>query len=61
MKAVIVLGVADVVEVGPLFGLPIVDHHLGDIVIECCDITAEGDWAEVGVNGMDFVKSSRVV
>ncbi len=45
LKAVIVLSVANVVEVGALLGLPIVDHRLGDVIIECYDITTEGDWA----------------
>ncbi len=55
LKAVIVLGVTDVVEVGTLVGLPVVDQHLGDVVIECYDVTTEGDWAEVSVDGTDFV------
>ncbi|KAK0237334.1 hypothetical protein EDD85DRAFT_791005 [Armillaria nabsnona] len=40
LKAVIVQGVSDTVEVGAPVGLPIVDQHLGDVVIECYDVTA---------------------
>ncbi len=61
LEAMVVLSVADVVEVGVLVGLPIVDQRLGDVVIECYDVTTEGDWAEVSVDGTDFVKSSSVV
>ncbi len=34
------LGVSDTVEVGAPVGLPIVDQRLGDVVIECYDVTA---------------------
>ncbi|SJL17350.1 uncharacterized protein ARMOST_20900 [Armillaria ostoyae] len=61
LKAVIALGVADVVEVCTLVGFPIVDHHLGGIVIEYYDITVEGDWAEVIVDGMNFVQDPVVM
>ncbi len=61
LKAMVVLSVAYVVEVGVLVGLPIVDQHLGDIVIECYDVTTDGDWANISVDGTNFVKSSSVV
>ncbi len=56
MKAVIVQGVADIVEVGMLFSLPIVDHRLVDIVAEGYDHRVE-----VSFDGTEFVQSSVVV
>ncbi len=55
LEAMVVLSVAYVIEVSVLVGLPIVDQHLGDVVIESYDVTTEGDWAEVSVDGTDFV------
>ncbi len=55
-RGVAMLDAAYVVEIGTLVGLPVVDERLGGAVIECYDGTTEGDWAEVRVEGADFVQ-----
>lgn len=55
------LDVASVIEVGVLIGLPVVNHHLRHVVSEGHNVAVEGDWAEVAVDGMDFVQDPIVV
>lgn len=50
----IVLIVADVVQVCALVGLAIVDHRLGDIVAQGYDVASEVDREEVSVDGTYF-------
>ncbi len=55
LKAMVVLSVVYVVEVGAFICLPIVDHRRGDVVAKGYDVTGNVDRAEVGFNGTNFV------
>lgn len=55
------LDVASVIEVGVLIGLPVVNHRLRHVVGEGHNVAVEGDWAEVAVDGIDFVQDPVVV
>ncbi len=52
---------ASIFQVGVLVSLPVVDHRLWLVVSEGHNVAVEGDWAEMAVDGMDFVQDPVVV
>lgn len=55
------LRVAYVVEMGALVSLPIVDHRLGDVVVQGYDVPSDVDCMKVGVDGTDLVQCPVVI